>query len=274
VLPAAPQPVELTPIGKLVLTGALITVMVIATGLAGAFLTPGLAPKPPPVAQESESEHPIGGAPDTGRPAPTTTSTPTQIGPLPGAGRPADGLAGWAAPLASKLNIPPVVMEAYGYAELVLAQQKPSCQLRWTTLAGIGKIESNHGQAGATLRPDGRSQPPIIGPALDGKDGRRQIPDTDTGQLDRDSTWDHAVGPMQFIPATWKAYAIDADRDGQVDPYDVDDAALAAAELLCSGGRDLSTGGGWWAAVLAYNDVQAYAQDVFAAASDYGQRSL
>jgi membrane-bound lytic murein transglycosylase B len=134
-------------------------------------------------------------------------------------------------------------------------------------------VESNHGQANATLRPDGKALPSIIGPALDGQNGRQRIADTDAGTLDHDSAWDHAVGPMQFIPATWKQFAIDADRDGTADPDDIDDATLAAANYLCAGGRDLSSAGGWWAAVLAYNDVQAYAKDVFDAANDYGQRS-
>jgi hypothetical protein len=256
------------------LSGLLIAVLVTLSGLGGAYLASSGPSARPTAAGEAEGDNPFGGAPSAGPPAPTEPagpSTSVSAGPAT-TGRPADGLAGWAAPLAGKLNIPPVVMEAYGYAELVLAQQKPTCQLRWTTLAGIGKIESNHGQANATLRADGKSQPPILGPALDGQGARRQIADTDGGQLDHDTTWDRAVGPMQFIPSTWRSYAIDADRDGVSDPNDIDDAALAAGEYLCASGQDLSSATGWWAAVLAYNDVQVYAQDVFTAANDYGQR--
>jgi len=254
-----------------------MALLLTAAGLSGAYLAPR-APASKPAAAATSS--PDGGAPGTARPVPTEsvvptgTSGPGASAPAGPVGRPADGLAGWAAPLSSRLNIPLVAMQAYGYAEYVLTQQKPTCQLRWPTLAGIGKVESNHGQAGGVLRPDGRSQPPIIGPALDGKEGRKQQIDTDAGRLDQDSTWDHAVGPMQFIPSTWQQFAIDADRDGQADPYDIDDAALAAAQLLCSNQRDLSTAAGWWAAVHAYNDVQTYALDVFAAANDYGTRSL
>jgi Transglycosylase SLT domain len=274
--PAQPR-IELTPVRRLILTGLLMALLLTAAGLSGAYLAPR-APASRPAAAATSS--PDGGAPGTGRPVPTESVVPTETsGPSASApagpvGRPADGLAGWAAPLSSRLNIPLVAMQAYGYAEYVLTQQKPACRLSWTTLAGIGKVESNHGQAGGVLRPDGRSQPPIIGPALDGKEGRKQQADTDAGRLDQDSTWDHAVGPMQFIPSTWQQFAIDADRDGQADPYDIDDAALAAAQLLCSNQRDLSTAAGWWAAVQAYNDVQTYALDVFAAANDYGTRSL
>ena len=38
----------------------------------------------------------------------------------------------------------------------------------------------------------------------------------------------------------WRAYASDADDNQILDPYDIDDASLAMARLLCSGGEDLS----------------------------------
>ena len=85
--------------------------------------------------------------------------------------------------------------------------------------------------------------------------------------------YDHAVGPMQFIPGTWQTYQVDADGDGVADPNDINDATLAAANYLCAGGRDLATSGGWWGAVLSYNAIQQYAQKVFDAANDYGQRA-
>jgi hypothetical protein len=186
--------------------------------------------------------------------------------------KPAD-LAGWATPLAAKLNIPLPAMEAYGYAELATAAAQPGCQLRWTTLAGIGKVESNHGQDHATLSPDGKALPPIIGAPLDGQGGRAAIADSDQGQIDTDKTWDHAVGPMQFIPATWTKYAADANGDGLADINDINDAALTAARYLCASNHNLSTAGDWWAAILSYNALQAYAQDVFNAANEYGVRS-
>ena len=57
------------------------------------------------------------------------------------------------------------------------------------------------------------------------------------------------------------------------EPQDVDDAAVAAGRYLCTAGGDLSTGGGWWRAVLAYNDSVTYAEDVLAAANTYAARS-
>jgi membrane-bound lytic murein transglycosylase B len=186
----------------------------------------------------------------------------------------ADVLAAWASPMAVRTDIPLVALEAYALAELRVWQTTPTCGLRWTTLAGIGRTESNHGRSsGATLTSDGRSTPPIYGPVLDGTAGNKSIRDTDQGRLDGDSTWDRAIGPMQFIPSTWNTYAVDADGSGSSDPHDIDDAALAAANLLCAGGRNLTTGAGWWAAVRAYNNVETYIQNVFNAANDYGVRS-
>lgn len=165
-------------------------------------------------------------------------------------------------------------MQAYGYAELVLAQTNRSCALSWTTLAAIGFVESSHGQAnGATLGADGRATPEIIGLPLDGRDGRMRIIDTDRGQLDQDTTYDRAIGPMQFIPTTWQEVGVDADNDGRKDPHDIDDAALAAANYLCRNGRNLSIPADWWNAILSYNDVRRYAQDVFDTANRYGRAS-
>jgi membrane-bound lytic murein transglycosylase B len=80
---------------------------------------------------------------------------------------------------------------------------------------------------------------------------------------------------MQFIPTTWARYAVRANGDGQnPDPQNIDDAALAAARYLCSGGRDLGTGAGWWAAVLDYNNSTEYGQNVYSGADAYARASL
>lgn len=267
--------------GRFVLPALAVVVVLAGAGGAGGYVVPAAAParSPTPVPATTGP-----GSPVTAGPIPTgPTVLPPDIGPsgagLPGGsggrpGRPQTALAAWAANLAPAVGVPAIAMAAYGYAELVVRQTQPSCHLRWSTLAGIGKIESDHGRAnGATLEPDGRSVPPIIGPALDGTGDRRLIRDTDNGTLDGDTQYDHAVGPMQFIPSTWKAYKIDADLDGTADPNDLNDAALAAANYLCAGKRDLSTPAGWWSAVLSYNALQSYAEKVFAAANDYGVRS-
>ena len=45
-----------------------------------------------------------------------------------------------------------------------------------------------------------------------------------------------AQGWMQFMPATWKMYGTDANRDGERDPYNPVDAIFAAAQVP-EGGR-------------------------------------
>lgn len=176
--------------------------------------------------------------------------------------------AEWLRRTAARAGLSEAALGAYARAELASPE---SCGLGWTTLAGVGWIESQHGTLGGrTLGADGHSSTPILGPALDGTGAFaaiRATPETTTYHGDPD--WDHAVGPMQFIPTTWEAWAADGDGDGVRDPNDLDDAALAAAGYLCAGGRDLTTAEGWTAGVLSYNNARVYLTDVHAAATAY-----
>ncbi|APU12822.1 membrane-bound lytic murein transglycosylase B [Actinoalloteichus sp. GBA129-24] len=188
--------------------------------------------------------------------------------------RPQEQLADWADSLADPLNIPRAALEAYGYAAEVVRMENPDCGITWTVLAGIGLSESNHGRfAGATLDETGRPSTPIIGLPLDGSPGVKEIRDTDGGELDGDTVYDRAVGPMQFIPTTWKRWGADADGDGVADPQDLDDAALTAARYLCHAGGDLTESTGWWRAVLTYNESRSYAEGVLAQGEEYGRMS-
>jgi membrane-bound lytic murein transglycosylase B len=195
--------------------------------------------------------------------------------PLPGGGAAPAG----AAPLPDTSGytgsgIPVRVLASYVAAARQTAQLDPDCHIDWSLLAGIGRVETNHGRfGGARVSTDGVVSPAIFGPRLNGTNGFVFIRDHDGGRLDGDPAADRAMGPMQFIPTTWKEAAIDADNNGVTDPNDIDDAALAAANYLCNGGRNLSTSEDWWSAILSYNDVQRYAQDVFTYANDYGARS-
>jgi membrane-bound lytic murein transglycosylase B len=179
-------------------------------------------------------------------------------------------LAAWAADVAGRSAVPARALRAYGAAELAQRAVTPDCRLSWTTLAGIGRVESDHGRLGrADLGADGVARPLIIGVPLDGSSGVQEIRDTDGGRLDGDPVHDRAVGPMQFLPTTWERYGADGDGDGVRDPHQLDDAALAAAGYLCAEGRDTASGEGWWDVVLTYNRSVSYARLVWAAAERY-----
>ena len=166
-------------------------------------------------------------------------------------------------------GIPAVALNAYRLAAARMGSAQPGCGVPWELLAGIGRIESNHGRyGGASLTATGESRPHIIGPALDGT-RYAYIADTDGGRLDADPRVDHAVGPMQFIPATWALYGIDGNGDRVASPFNIDDAALAAARYLCAAGGDLRTADGQRRAVLAYNHSDEYLALVLATARAY-----
>lgn len=264
------------PAGRFALPGLLIAALLGVALSTGAFLVPTTGPGP--AGAPGPSGTPASGAPP-GFPGPSgAPSAPAPIntpGSVPsGQGSPVQALADWAAQAQTRTDIPRIALQAYGYAELAVRSTTPACRLTWTTLAAIGLVESNHGSSGgARLLDDGRALPQIIGLPLDGQGDRAQITDTDGGALDGDLTYDRAVGPMQFIPGTWQLEAVDATGDGIADVHNIHDAALAAANYLCRQGRDLTTPTGWWGAVLSYNNLQSYAEDVFAAANDYGRAS-
>lgn len=190
------------------------------------------------------------------------------------AAAPQDAYTTWAAEVGARTGIPARALAAYAAAEVALSAERPGCRLTWVTLAGVARIESNHGRYGdRTLREDGRPDRAIVGVQLDGAGDVAAIADTDGGALDGDRVWDRAVGPLQFLPSTWDRYGADGDGDGVREPQDIDDAAVAAGRYLCAAGGDLSTDAGWWRAVLAYNASVTYAEDVLATADSYATRS-
>lgn len=183
-------------------------------------------------------------------------------------------VSGWATDIAGRVDVPARALQAYGQADLAVKQEQPDCNLSWVTVAGLARIESNHGRyRGASIADNGDVTPRVIGVPLDGTGGNRTIGDTDRGVLDGDSVLDRAVGPMQFIPSTWAKWRSDGNGDGVADPNNIFDAALAAGRYLCAGGRDLATGPGWRAAVLSYNNSDEYGRRVYAAADSYASAS-
>ena len=266
------------PAARLTLTTLMTIAVLGAVGTVGGYLMPSLAStnKHDTARAEPTATAPAGGVPGGGAinatPLPSTSPS-TTASPQPGSTGP-QGLKTWATAMQSRLGISVIAMQAYGYAELVTTKQTPTCHLHWSTLAGIGKIESNHGTHGTSqLLDNGEASPPIYGPALDGTNGNKLIRDTDGGKLDSDPVYDRAVGPMQFLPQTWQNWGTDADGNGTADPQNINDAALSAARYLCANGHDLGTGAGWWAAIHSYNNLDKYAADVYQAANAYGLAS-
>ncbi|KOX20779.1 lytic transglycosylase domain-containing protein [Nocardiopsis sp. NRRL B-16309] len=179
----------------------------------------------------------------------------------------------WLDEVAESTTIPRRALEGYASAQLVLAEEEPSCRLSWPTLAGIGYVETKHGtHGGGEIGSDGLTTIDIIGIPLDGTNNTRAIPDTDGGRYDDDTEWDRAVGPMQFIPSTWERWGTSLEG-GDPDPRSIDDAALSAGRYLCGGGRDLTSARDWESAILTYNSSRTYLDDVLAYAHAYADAS-
>ncbi|HEY0391725.1 MAG TPA: peptidoglycan DD-metalloendopeptidase family protein [Solirubrobacterales bacterium] len=76
-----------------------------------------------------------------------------------------------------------------------------------------------------------------------------------------------AIGWMQFLPSSWEAFGLDANGDGQKDPYNPVDAICAAAHYL-----DLSGGSSdLYKAIFSYNHADWYVQEVLSYARAYGK---
>ncbi len=145
-----------------------------------------------------------------------------------------------------------IIWAAYASA----AERQRSCRIPVMLLAAIGEVESSS-LRGRTLDASHDATPAVRGPALSGG-SFSAIRDSDGGRYDGDRVWDRAVGPMQFIPGTWRLWGADGNGDGVKDPQNIEDAALAAANYLCAGGRDLSRPADLQRAVLSYNHSQQY----------------
>ncbi|MDP9387043.1 MAG: bifunctional lytic transglycosylase/C40 family peptidase [Actinomycetota bacterium] len=157
-------------------------------------------------------------------------------------------------------------------------QASPACAgLPWQVVAAVGWVESRHGRArldpvtktwrGVDAR-TGDTDSPILGPALDGSADTRAIPATPASSASTgDGRWDHAVGPMQFLTSTFRAWAIDANGDGVANPHNAFDAIATAGRYLCNGSNRLDS---LEAALRRYNNSAAYVAEVQSKALAYG----
>ncbi len=108
--------------------------------------------------------------------------------------------------------------------------------LDWAILAGIGKVECDHGRD-----PD---------PSC-----------THEGAVNSAG----AGGPMQFIASTWATYGVDGDGDGRIDRWDPADAIYGAANYLHASGAP----GNYRAAIYSYNHAGWYVTEVESWAARY-----
>jgi hypothetical protein len=167
-------------------------------------------------------------------------------------------------------GIPDRVLAAYVRAAQWESGVDPGCHMTWWGLAAIGRVESGNASHYA-VSANGDIVPRIVGIPLDGTNGTALIPDSDHGLLDGDTTYDRAVGPMQFIPGTWRTNGVDASGDGVADPNNIYDAAFAAARYLCAGagGQRTDTEAGMDAAAFSYNHSAAYVAAVWNGSAPY-----
>ena len=161
-------------------------------------------------------------------------------------------------------RIPAVAYDAYRTASRLSPTITASCNVEWTVLAAIGQVESRHGRIDEREVTDsGDVVPAIRGRPLDGTRGTEAIPDTDSGHLDGDAEWDRALGPLQFIPTTWRELGRDGNGDGTADPNNLYDASLTAVAHLClREPGDYADRGQLRQALIAYNASGQYADDV------------
>jgi membrane-bound lytic murein transglycosylase B len=168
------------------------------------------------------------------------------------------------------VEFPLVALDAYYRAADTAAEERPHCGVEWWGLAGISRVEGRHGTyGGSTLLPNGDTDKKIIGIQLNGTNQTAVIADSDGGSLDGDAAYDRAVGPMQFIPQTWKRFGADGNDDGDTSPWNLYDAALAAANYLCTASSGLSADAGLRRAYFAYNHSQLYVDSVLGYARGY-----
>jgi hypothetical protein len=142
----------------------------------------------------------------------------------PASARPARRAPGPPPSSAARVDVP------RGYLALYHAAAPRHCPgLSWAVLAGIGKVESDHGRA--------------------------RLPGVRSG-------WNSAgaAGPMQFgvgkgrAGNAWARFGRDYDHDGRVSVYDPGDAIPAAARYLCDADAPRRLD----AALYAYNPSSAY----------------
>jgi hypothetical protein len=190
--------------------------------------TPAPTPKPktkkstkPGSKQNNKSTKPGAnkpGQPGPGKPKAPATKTPG------GAPTPANPTFSYATPGPVAIGVPNFFIESFQIPPFLLPiYQAAGIQYNvpWQVLAAINEIETDYG---------------------------RNLSVSSAG----------AVGWMQFLPSTWKLWAVDANGDGKADPYNPVDAIFTAARYLHAAGASKNL----WNSIFAYNHAGWYVQSV------------
>ncbi|BDD81585.1 hypothetical protein TPB0596_13480 [Tsukamurella pulmonis] len=164
------------------------------------------------------------------------------------------------------LGIPGAAYAAYRGAADRMALEAPGCGIEWNLVAAIGRIESGHADGG-NVDAAGNTLTPIEGPVLDGTLAGNAVIRDGAG-------FARALGPMQFLPTTWALFGGDGSGDGKADVNNVRDAAYGAARYLCSSASGLSAEPAQRVAVFAYNQSNAYVDNVVAWSKAYRDRAI
>ncbi len=168
-----------------------------------------------------------------------------------------------AASSTATLDIPPVALLAYQKA----GAESCAPEDLWPILAGIGKVESDHGRIfGSQLLPSGDSSILILRPELNGSCAGGYITPHPVegwrGRWGLEGDFEQALGPMQFRPGEFNKYAPSA----AATPHNINDASSAAAAKLCAEGLpDVE------AALWRYNPLRSYVDEVLHWAALYAQ---
>jgi Transglycosylase SLT domain/Peptidase family M23 len=155
---------------------------------------------------------------------PLAGDTPRAIVAPDGAPTPANPNYSLATPGAAPIGVPNFFIDKFRIPPFLLPVYQAAGTeygVRWEVLAAINEIETDYG---------------------------RNLNVSSAG----------ALGWMQFMPATWKRYGVDANRDGLKDPFNPVDAIFAAARYLKAAGADTDIR----KAIFSYNHADWYVDSV------------
>jgi murein DD-endopeptidase MepM/ murein hydrolase activator NlpD len=152
---------------------------------------------------------------------PTKPQSPRSAGGVPTSSNPSFSFA---MPGASPVGVPNFFIDSFQIPPFLLPIYQAAgieYDVPWQVLAAINEIETDYG---------------------------RNLSVSSAG----------AVGWMQFLPSTWKRYAVAATGDGVADPYNPVDAIFTAARYLHAAGASKNVS----QAIFAYNHASWYVQSV------------